>query len=111
MAGAQDKSRAEAGRSLIAKAVRDEGFRQELTANPNAAVERELGVKLPPGFNVRVVQENPNEVYLVLPHVPSAGAELSRAELSDDDSWWSCPLTCTSCGEYTSLEPGETEGC
>ena len=68
---------------LIAKAMKDETFRQELLSNPQAAIERALGISVPAGVTIVVHQDTPTTLHLVLP-VPAssaAGAELSDAEL------------------------------
>lgn len=55
---------------IIAKAWEDEQFRQELISNPKEAIAKTLGTKLPENQEVRVVQETPNNLYLVLPVKP-----------------------------------------
>jgi hypothetical protein len=55
---------------IIAKAWEDEQFRQELISNPKEAIAKTLGTKLPKNQEVRVVQETPNNLYLVLPVKP-----------------------------------------
>lgn len=64
--------------AIIAKAMQDDGYRQELLINPKQAIHREFGKELPPGLDVRVVEESANVVYLVLPARPAG-------ELSDHD--------------------------
>jgi hypothetical protein len=66
---------------IIARAMKDEGFARALRADPKAVVEREVGGKLPEGIEVRLVEETPDTLYLVLPARPSPGHELSDAEL------------------------------
>ena len=39
---------------IVARAMQDEAFRQELLSNPKAAVERGLGITLPQGTNIQV---------------------------------------------------------
>jgi hypothetical protein len=71
-------------RKLIARALKDEGFRKQLLHFPNVArqeVEKLLGVPLPDGFQVRVVQETDNLSYLVVPPVPDNARGLSAAQL------------------------------
>jgi len=65
---------------LIAKAMKDAGFRAELVKNPSAAIAKELGVKLPAGVTVKVVEDTASVVHLVLPPVPAKG-QLSDGEL------------------------------
>lgn len=64
--------------AIIAKAMRDDDYRRELLVNPKQAIHREFGKELPPGLDVRVVEEAANVVYLVLPARPVS-------ELSDHD--------------------------
>lgn len=67
---------------LVARAAADESFRQALVSSPRSAVEQALGIVLPPSLELRVVEESPGSVYLVLP--PKNGAA-SAGELSDLD--------------------------
>jgi len=68
---------------IIAKAMKDEAFRQELLNNPKAAIERTLGISIPAGVTIAVHQETPTTFHLVLPvkATSPAWAELSDAEL------------------------------
>ena len=57
---------------LIARALRDDEFRQMLIADPKAALEAEMSrlridIKLPRNLKVEVLQETPDTLYLVLP--------------------------------------------
>ena len=61
----------------IEKAVEDETFRARLFADPQDAVQEELGVKIPDGFTIEVHEEAADTGHLVLP--PSA--ELDEAAL------------------------------
>ena len=63
-------TRQDAKANIIAKALRDEDYRKALCADPKAVVEQELGVKLPAGLNIEVVQETNDHAYLVRgPHL------------------------------------------
>lgn len=53
--------------SLVDRAVRDEGFRARLLADPNPVVESELGLHIPEGFSVVVHEEDDSTRHLVLP--------------------------------------------
>ena len=63
---------------LIDKAASDEAFRARLISDPKAAIEEELDLTIPEGFNI-VVHENiaADTAHLVLP--PSA--KLGEADL------------------------------
>ena len=65
--------------AIIAKALKDDGYREELLANPKHAIQQEFGKELPLGLEVRVVEESSNVVYLVLP--PKPVVELSETDL------------------------------
>lgn len=68
---------------IIAKAMKEETFRQELLSDPKTVIARELGISVPQGVTIAVHQDTPTTLHLVLPRrAPSAaGAELSDAEL------------------------------
>lgn len=68
---------------IIAKAMKEETFLQELLSNPKGAVERGLGITLPQGTNIQVHEDTANTVHIVLPMKAQLGEpqELSDAEL------------------------------
>jgi Nitrile hydratase, alpha chain len=78
--GGGGSSRAEVERRLIERSLEDEEFRQRLLADPRAAIEQELGSRLPESIEVRVVEESADTIYLVL---PSRSADAQGSELSD----------------------------
>ena len=93
--------RAEMERRLIERSLQDESFRQRLLQDPRAAVEEELGTRLPEGVRVTAVEESAQTIDLVLPSASPLGEEGS--ELSDQDleavaggGTWTDP-TCASC--------------
>jgi hypothetical protein len=55
---------------LIEKAGTDPAFRRHLLDDPKAAVADLLGVALPPGMTITVLEETPGHHYLVLPPTP-----------------------------------------
>ncbi len=73
-------TRQEIEEKIIARAWQDESFKQELLSNAKSAFEKE-GIPLPENIEVRVVEENPNTIYFVLPMQPSKTEELTDAEL------------------------------
>ena len=66
-------SRAEMERTLVQTSLQDDSFRQRLLDDPKAAVEQELGRRLPEGVEVRVVEESAQTIYLVLPSATAVG--------------------------------------
>ena len=50
-------SRAEMERRLVQRSLEDDAFRQRLLEDPNAAVEQELGTRLPEDVRVVAVEE------------------------------------------------------
>ena len=63
---------------LIAKAWTDEEFKARLLADPKAAM-KEVGMDVPEGMEVEVVESTQEKAYLVIPAKPGPG------ELSDED--------------------------
>ena len=54
--------RAEMEGRLIRRSLEDESFRQRLLEDPRAAVEEELGSRLPEGVQVRAVEETADTI-------------------------------------------------
>jgi hypothetical protein len=59
--------RGEIERRLVERARSDPSFKELLLTNPRTAFERELGYPLPKSLSVKVVEESPTELFLVLP--------------------------------------------
>jgi Nitrile hydratase, alpha chain len=83
-------SRAEVERRLMKRSLEDEEFRQSLLADPRAAIEQELGSRLPESVEVRAVEESADIIYLVLPSASRVGqgGELSDRELESVAGGW-----------------------
>ena len=76
---------------LLAKAEEDEAFRARLLENPKAAIKDAIGLSVPDGINIRVLEDNATDFHLVL---PPAGRNLSDREIGgvvggigDIDTW------------------------
>jgi hypothetical protein len=71
------------GRSFLqeigVKASGDEAFRKALLADPVKILETRLKAKLPKNFKITVLEEKPDELFIVIPH--RSGKELSDGEL------------------------------
>jgi hypothetical protein len=81
MTEAAGNARTEMERRIVQRSIEDDAFRQQLLADPKAAVEQELGTRLPEGVRVVAVEETQDTIYLVLPSTSMAGAE--GGELAD----------------------------
>ena len=79
----KNQQRQQLERKLIEKAMKDEAFRKQLIENPSATIEEETGTKLPEIFTIKVLEEDLQTVYLILPQKPvqNSEMELSEAEL------------------------------
>jgi hypothetical protein len=77
----EGSGRAEMERRIVQRSIEDDAFRQQLLEDPKAAVEQELGSRLPEEVRIVTVEETADTIYLVLPSTPMAGAE--GGELSD----------------------------
>jgi hypothetical protein len=60
-------------RRLIERSLQDDAFRRRLLEDPRAAVEQELGTRLPEGVRVVAVEKTADTIYLVLPPTSQAG--------------------------------------
>lgn len=75
-----EATRQEMEEKIVGKALSDATFKQELLSSPKAAVEKELGITIPEGVAINVVQETGEQVFLVLPYIEAEG-ELSEDQL------------------------------
>jgi Nitrile hydratase, alpha chain len=66
---------------LIERASADPAFRQRLLDDPKGAIADLLGVALPPGMSVTVLEEQPGQHILVLPPAPTAPDALPLDDL------------------------------
>ncbi len=67
---------------VVAKALQDDDFRKKLQKNPKAAVAEIAGKALPEALLVKVVDDAPNTLTIVLPK--AAKKANAKGELSDD---------------------------
>jgi len=67
---------------IMAKAVKDEAFRQSLLKDPKQTLERDFGLTIPYEMAVLVHEETHSPLHLVLPLKPMAD---ELRDLSDDE--------------------------
>ncbi len=79
---------------VLVKATTDLEFRQQLLADPAAAIQRYFGVAVPPTFRMRFVERGADlDALVVLPDYMAPDGELSELELesisggADNDGW------------------------
>lgn len=68
---------------IVARALKDEAFKQALLTNPataKAEIEKELDSPLPEDLSINVVEETSNTAYIVLPYIP-LGEGMTEQEL------------------------------
>jgi hypothetical protein len=71
----------QAQQRIVDRATRDADFRRRLIESPQQAIQEELGTSVSSSATIRVIEEQPGEVVLVL---PARGME-SGARLTDED--------------------------
>jgi hypothetical protein len=76
---------------IIAKAMKEETFRQELLSDPKAAIERELGISIQEDLTIAVHENTPTTLHLVLPAKVQM-REMSDAELEQTTGGGMTPL-------------------
>lgn len=67
---------------LIGMAMKDMAFRKRLLENPGEVIKNEMGAKIPDTVKIKVLEEDPQTIYLVLPRIIATGAVM---ELTDSD--------------------------
>jgi Nitrile hydratase, alpha chain len=76
MSEAAAPTRGELEAKLVARAWADEDFRERLKADPRAALAEELGFEIPESIRIEVLEETPEQAYLVIP--------LNRVAIADE---------------------------
>ena len=56
-------------------------YRAALLKNPKSVLEGQLNTKIPDSIHVKAVEETADTMYVIVPFVPQAGAELSDSAL------------------------------
>jgi len=54
-------------RKLVGKALKDDTFRRLLHNNPRLAIELETGVYIPLSLKIKLLEEEPQTIYVVVP--------------------------------------------
>jgi hypothetical protein len=83
---------------ILDRAESDSQFRDLLMNDPKQAISQEFGATLPPSLNIRVLEEQPGEVVLVLPSQQTqSSAALSDTELEAVAGGSTCSWTIPIC--------------
>jgi hypothetical protein len=100
----KQSTRSQAEENVRSMAAKDPNFRSELLKDPNGTLSKLFGGKLPDGVSVKVHEEGPNEIHLVVPAAGSGAAPQSGGAVQPHaycshpggGSWSSCgyELTC-----------------
>lgn len=67
MSNSQKLTRRQIKDLVVANAMRSEAYRTGLLADPKAMVEKQLGRLLPESFNVELLYEDADTLYIILP--------------------------------------------
>jgi hypothetical protein len=67
--------------NLIVRAWKDNDFKANLLAEPEQTLAAELGMSLSEGVKIRVLEESPQKVYIVIPFLPDFNMEDVSYEL------------------------------
>jgi hypothetical protein len=83
MSGEAQVKKADFQQEIVKMAAEDKGFREQLLADPMQALKSAIGFEPPPGLKIRVVEEDPTSMYIVLPVDPASaeGRELGDEEM------------------------------
>lgn len=81
MAESVTLTRGEVNDLIAGFASKNPEYRQALLEKPREVVGAQLGTTIPPSVQVKVVEEKPNEFYVVIPYMAKEGEELSDADL------------------------------
>ena len=76
---------------IVARAWRDPAFKAKLIADPAAAL-KQVGITVPPGMTVKVVENTDKQIHLVLPPKPTG--ELSGQALDKVSGSAACTEIC-----------------
>ncbi len=66
---------------VVERAIKEEGFRQEVLNNPRAVLARDYHVHIPETVSIRVIEDTAETLTLALPPRQEAVQDLSDAEL------------------------------
>jgi len=67
---------------IIEKAWSDPAFKQQLLADPQAAIKAAFGFEVPADIKLTVVEETDNSYYLVLPSAPKSVNGSGKAQVA-----------------------------
>jgi len=92
------------------QALTDEEFRKDLLSDPNAVLEKEIGEKLPEGFQIQVIESDPAyTATFVLPDL--MGEELEDGELDQVAGGFSFILVASACAAAISVDGCGADAC
>lgn len=88
--------RAELWQNLVNRAAADADFRAALKEDPRGTLENEFGISIPEDARISVLEESPDEQYIVLPpRLVGDNGALSEEELEAVAGGWHITLLWT----------------
>ncbi len=77
----EEVTRGEINDIISGFASKNAEYRDAVKQDAKAVLSKQMGRELPDWLNVQVVEESADTIYLVIPHVPEEGEELSDSDL------------------------------
>ena len=74
-------SRGEINDIIAGFANKNDEYKTALMKDPKTVLAKQMNQELPDWLSVKVIQETADTIYLVLPHAPKEGEELSDTDL------------------------------
>jgi len=95
------KTKKELESAIMQKMLNDHAFRQEVIDNPKVTIEKKMGIAIPDGVKVRLIEEKADEIVLVIPQYNDPGEELNTSDLESVAGGWSGSSDCGTCDACT----------
>lgn len=79
---------------ILDQATRDSNFRNRLKTDPGGAIQSALGIAVPEGVTLNVIEETPTTAYIVLPPASSSPGD---GDIGAQGITWSAASNGCSC--------------
>lgn len=97
--------------ALVGRAMKDPVFRAQLIANPVTSIEQALGVELPAGVQVKVLEESSDTIYVILPTPVTLPTQESPDLGLEEVAGFASANTHVGCGNCSVTAPQTSRPC